>query len=97
MQKFSRFNDLVRAGYLKNRMTLHRWIERGIFPPPVDLGPNTIAWAYDDLAEYDDRVKAGVTSPNAKWLTRLSERKSRLATAAMHRRSGSAGRGSPFG
>ena len=80
MPKFSRFPDLVEAGYVNNRMTLQRWIERGIFPPPVDLGPNTIAWAVEDLTEYDDRVRAGVSTPNPNWLAKLAERRTRLAS-----------------
>ena len=77
---FLRFDDLKARGIVKNRMTLWRWIERGIFPPPVDLGPNSRAWdADDDLAEYDQRVKAGIIEPNPKWLARVAERRARAA------------------
>jgi hypothetical protein len=80
MKKFNRFTDLCEAGYVNNRMTLHRWIEQGIFPPPVDLSSNSIAWTSDDLAERDARVKAGITEPNPEWLKRNAERKLRLAS-----------------
>jgi hypothetical protein len=79
MQKFSRFPDLVQAGYVNNRMTLQRWMDRGIFPPPCDLGPNSVAWADEDLAEYSERARAGVTEPNLTWLGRLAKRKARMA------------------
>jgi hypothetical protein len=77
--KFHRFSDLKASGRLPNRMTAWRWIEAGLFPPPVDLGPNSVAWTDESILERDERVKAGISTPNEKWLAKLAERKARLA------------------
>lgn len=42
-----RFRDLTERGIVSNRMTLHRWIAGGHFPPPIKIGPNSIAWRSD--------------------------------------------------
>ena len=52
------FLTFIEAGYFNNRVTCERWIERGIFPPPVSLGPNTNGWAIEDLHEFDQRIRA---------------------------------------
>jgi hypothetical protein len=77
--KWHRFSDLVAGGYVKNRMTLKRWVDGGIFPPPHDLGPNTAGWSDQDLAERDERVKAGITERHPEWQARAAERKARRA------------------
>ena len=30
-----------------HRVTLYKWIRSGHFPPPAQLGPNTVAWSAD--------------------------------------------------
>lgn len=60
---YVRFEGLVERGYVRNRTTLKRWIEQGLFPKPIKLGPNSIAWAEEDLQKFDasraaDRGKA---------------------------------------
>ena len=79
MATYRRLPDLIAAGYFRNRVTCERWIERGIFPPPVKIGPNTNAWSNDDLEEFDQRVRAGITGPHSGWLARAAERKARNA------------------
>ena len=49
-----RYSDLVALGIFRNRMTLKRWIARGHFPTPIQLGPNTIAWRASDVKEWLD-------------------------------------------
>jgi hypothetical protein len=80
--KYSRFSALEAEGLINNRMTLQRRIDAGTFPPPVDLGPNTVAWLDTDLEEVDRRVKDGTTKPNPEWLARAERRKARRATSA---------------
>ena len=41
---FLRFADLRAAGYVNNRTTLGRWIDKYNFPPGVLLGPNLRCW-----------------------------------------------------
>ena len=43
-----RFADLVTRGIISNRMQPRRWLKYG-FPPPIQLGPNTIAWPADEV------------------------------------------------
>jgi predicted DNA-binding transcriptional regulator AlpA len=44
-----RFSDLKARGVVKNRMTLHNWIERYGFPPGRLIGPNTRVWNEPDV------------------------------------------------
>lgn len=32
-----------------NRRTLYYWIERGMFPQPIHLGPRTVGWLDRDI------------------------------------------------
>jgi hypothetical protein len=41
---FYRYADLKNMGIVGSWPTLTRWVERGIFPPGIWLGPNTRAW-----------------------------------------------------
>lgn len=34
----------VEARCAVNRRTLYYWIERGLFPRPISLGPRTVGW-----------------------------------------------------
>ncbi len=36
----------------KSRSTIYRWIDQGIFPPPIKIGPNSVAWTYDSIIEW---------------------------------------------
>jgi len=49
-----RYWHLVDLGIINNRMTLKRWIDRGHFPGPIRLGPNSIAWRASDVKEWLD-------------------------------------------
>ena len=71
-------SSVVERGYVNNRMTLSRRIGAGTFPPPHDLGLNTVAWTDEELAEVYARAKAGITEPNPEWLRRAQERQARL-------------------
>ena len=47
--KLLRFYDLTDRGIVRNRVTLGRWIKERGFPPGILLGPNTRAWAEDEV------------------------------------------------
>lgn len=49
LPRFLRFKDLVDAGIVNNRPTLHRWIRDRGFPKAVKLGPGTAAWKDDEV------------------------------------------------
>lgn len=42
-----------------NRRTLYYWIERGIFPQPIHLGPRTVGWRDGDIEAWiNERTQA---------------------------------------
>ena len=48
-KKLLRYHDLVARNIVLNRMTLARWIESQGFPAGFMLGPNSRAWAEDEV------------------------------------------------
>lgn len=42
-----RYDDLKQLGIVRSRMTMVRWVARGLLPPPIDLGPNSIGFDAD--------------------------------------------------
>ncbi|GAB4231983.1 MAG: hypothetical protein Kow00109_04330 [Acidobacteriota bacterium] len=50
-----RFHDLKRLGVVTNRATLRRWVAAGDFPPPIPVGPNSLAWRADEVRAWLDR------------------------------------------
>jgi prophage regulatory protein len=51
-QKLLRYADLVEGGIVNNRTTLSRWIEQHGFPKPIRLGPNSVAWAEEEVSKW---------------------------------------------
>lgn len=51
--RYLRFDDLRERQIIDNRTTLARWIERGHFPKPVRLGPNSIAWPENEIDAWE--------------------------------------------
>ena len=49
MISYLRFNDLRDRRIINNRTTLYRWIQERGFPAGILLGPNTRAWAEDEV------------------------------------------------
>ena len=47
--KYLRYTDLVERQIVSNRTTLARWIKDYDFPAGVLLGPNSRAWASDQV------------------------------------------------
>jgi predicted DNA-binding transcriptional regulator AlpA len=39
--------------------TIWRWVKQGKFPAPVQLGPQTTAWAVDTLDQWDASRASG--------------------------------------
>lgn len=58
---------LDRAGDSKSE--IYRKMDRGVFPLPVSLGPNSVAWYEDEIEEYVNtrprRSRPGVEPQNA--------------------------------
>lgn len=47
-----RYTDLKERGIVRNRMTLHRWIQNQGFPQGLLLGPNSRAWPVDQVIQW---------------------------------------------
>ncbi len=53
MQRLLRFDDLVGAGYVSNRVTLARRIRRGEFPAPIRLSCRNVAWLKSEIDTWE--------------------------------------------
>jgi prophage regulatory protein len=57
----------IEARCAVNRRTLYYWIERGIFPRPIRLGPRTVGWLDRDIdAWIEEKARASHDVANAK-------------------------------
>ena len=55
-RRFLSYADLENR-YGKSRVTLWRWVRLGLLPPPYQLGPNSVAFASDELDARDAGLK----------------------------------------
>lgn len=56
----------VEARCAVNRRTLYYWMERGMFPRPIQLGPRTVGWLDSDIEAWiAERAAASRRSQNA--------------------------------
>jgi predicted DNA-binding transcriptional regulator AlpA len=60
------FADLVRLGYVSNRMTLNRRIARGEFPPPIKVSARNVLWIRADLDSWLAELLAARTRPRRR-------------------------------
>ncbi|MFV1976709.1 MAG: helix-turn-helix transcriptional regulator [Candidatus Scalindua sp.] len=44
----------------KSPRTIYRWIELNLFPKPVKIGPNSVAWPESVIKEWGEERKAAV-------------------------------------
>ena len=49
---YLRFRDLKARGIVNNWTTLRNWQKREGFPPGILLGPNSRAWAEDEIERW---------------------------------------------
>ena len=47
-----RFNVLKALGIVEDRATLRRWMATEGFPPPLILGPNSLAWDAEETRQW---------------------------------------------
>lgn len=50
--KLVRYKQLNEEGIIPDRMALARKIEKERFPKPLAMGPNTLAWDYDEVCAW---------------------------------------------
>ena len=41
----------------KSRRTIYRWIGEGLFPKPIQTGPNSVAWPESTIREFIEAKK----------------------------------------
>jgi prophage regulatory protein len=42
----------------KHRATVWRWVKAGLFPAPVKIGPNSVAWKEHEIEEWAEDPRA---------------------------------------
>lgn len=53
-----KYKDLVERGLFTNRVTLNRWVKRGIFPAPIRLSEHTCAWPLAEILLWEEQRRA---------------------------------------
>jgi predicted DNA-binding transcriptional regulator AlpA len=55
-RRYLRCNELIAMGLIPNRMTLHRLVRDGLFPPPLRLTSRILLWDSTEIADLIDRL-----------------------------------------
>lgn len=55
-KRLLRFKDLKKLGFVSSRVQLKRMIADGRFPPPIRLGPNSVAWLGEEYDAVIDKL-----------------------------------------
>lgn len=59
-----KYKDLVERGLFTNRVTLNRWVKRGIFPAPIRLSEFTVAWPLDEVLRWEESKRLARAQQN---------------------------------
>ena len=65
MRRYVKFRGLRENGVVDNRVTLSRWIREQGFPPPVQLGPNSVAYPVDEVEAWLASRKRELLAPRS--------------------------------
>ncbi len=57
LDPFLPIDEVRKAVGDKSRRTIYRWIEEGIFPKPVPIGPNSVGWPESTIKEFIETKK----------------------------------------
>jgi prophage regulatory protein len=60
LEHFLPISEVKRIAGNKSTRTIYRWVEQGLFPRPVALGPNSIGWPRSAIKEWVEARKAQV-------------------------------------
>ena len=63
MRKILSHKQTLEAVGNPDRKTLHNWTEAGIFPEPVQIGPNKIGWYQDEIGDWLESRPRGFLRP----------------------------------
>ncbi len=59
--RFLSIHEVTRIAGNKSRRTIDRWVDLGLFPSPVAIGPNSIAWPESAISEWVEAKKQAAT------------------------------------
>ena len=59
MRKIMSHTDTLTAIGSPNRKSVYNWVRKGVFPEPVQVGPNKIGWYEDEVAAWLDSRPRG--------------------------------------
>lgn len=51
-----RFPEVLALTGARSRQTIYNWIEKGTFPKPIKIGPNSIGWLKSELELWRDNL-----------------------------------------
>jgi prophage regulatory protein len=58
----------VRARIGLSRSSLYNYIQRGLFPPPIKLGPRCVGWMEEDVVQWIVNRQSASESKSARRL-----------------------------
>jgi prophage regulatory protein len=65
-KKLYRMEELVAMGF-GSRASIYKRIRAGQFPPPIRLGPNSVAWIRENVEEWlEERALSAAASVNSR-------------------------------
>ena len=71
MKHFARFNEMRELGFFKDRTAEYRLRRQGA-PPPIELGPNSIAWDVEAYGQwFESRPRRTPKSPGDPTAVRI--------------------------
>ena len=81
MKKWFRFRDLQARGLVNSWPQLKRLVERDGFPPGRMIGPNSRAWSYEEIEQYEN--SRPVDGPPPRGIAKINrDRKAESTTTA---------------
>ena len=75
MRKILSHETTRKAAGGPDRKSLYNWVQKGLFPEPVQIGPNKIGWYEDEVAEWIENRPRGFMP----WRAELKEAADRKA------------------
>lgn len=57
LERFLSIRDVCNIVGGKTPRTIYRWMDQGIFPKPVSIGPNSVGWPESDIKGWAEQKK----------------------------------------
>ena len=59
--RFLPIEEVRRIAGNKSRRTIYRWMDLGVFPKCIEIGPNSVAWSESAITEWVEDKKQNAT------------------------------------